>query len=188
MRHFSFVVPPIAVLAGIGFDTCIAWLETRRRALATAAFVAVVAGLAWPASVLVRLHPYEYLFFNPLVGGLAGAAQRYDTDYWVNSMHEMVLELEALLDREGRPQSSKRYFVAVCGERLAFDQEAAARNRLQWATDDDPADFFIAPTHQGCDTAIDGKVIATIERLGVPIAVIKDRRHVTEPDVAGRTR
>jgi hypothetical protein len=188
MRHFSFVVPPLAVLAGIGFDAGIAWLQARHRALAAAALAAVAAGLIWPASVLVRLHPYEYLFFNPLVGGLAGAAARYDTDYWVNSMREMVVELETLLDREGPSQSPKRYFVAVCGERLAFDHEAGARNRLQWATDSDPADFFIAPTHQSCDTAIDGKVIATIERLGVPIAVIKDRRHLTEPGMAGRLK
>jgi hypothetical protein len=35
-----------------------------------------------------------------------------------------------------------------------------------------------------CDRALDGKVIATIERLGVPIGVVKDRRAVTRPDVA----
>ena len=132
----------------------------------------------------MRLHPYEYLFFNRLAGGLHGAAQRYDTDYWVNVMREAVTELESFIDRENRPPPPSRYFVAVCGEKLSFDQEAAARGRLQWATDDDPADFFIAPTHQNCHTAIDGKVIATISRIGVPIGVIKDRRHLTRPGLA----
>jgi hypothetical protein len=124
------------------------------------------------------------LFFNPLVGGLHGAAQRYDTDYWVNAMREMVVELERYIDRE--PRGIPRfYFVAVCGERLAFEKEAEARSgRLRWATDDDPADFFIAPTHQGCSDAIDGNAILTVERMGVPIGVIKDRRSITQPHIA----
>ena len=183
LRHFLFVLPPIAVLAGVGFDSMLTWLEARGRALAVAAAVALAALMAWPASVMIRLHPYEYLFFNPIVGGLQGAARRYDTDYWVNVMHEMVVELERYLDRES-PRSSRSYFVAVCGERLPFEKEAEAnKGRLKWATDDDPADFFIAPTHQSCDTAIDGKEILRIERMGVPIGVVKDRRAITQPDL-----
>jgi hypothetical protein len=30
-----------------------------------------------------------------------------------------------------------------------------------------------------CDGDLDGKVIGTVERLGVPIAVVKDRRALT---------
>ena len=181
IRHFLFVLPPIAVVVGIGFDAMLAWLEARGRALAATAAIALAAWLAWPASIMVRLHPYEHLFFNPLVGGLQGAALRYDTDYWVNVMHEMVAGLENHLDRERSP-ASHSYFVAVCGERLPFEKEAEARHgRLKWATDSDPADFFIAPTHQSCDTAIDGKVILRIERMGVPIGVVKDRRAITQP-------
>jgi hypothetical protein len=132
---------------------------------------------------MVRLHPYENLFFNPLVGGLHGAAKHYDTDYWVNVMHEMVEQLERHIDKESS-RRSRPYFVAVCGERLPFEKEAEARNgRLRWATDNDPADFFIAPTHHGCDNVIDGKVILTIERMGVAIGVVKDRRAITQPDI-----
>ena len=184
LRHFLFVLPPVAVLAGVGFDAVLSWCEARQRALAGAAYIVLAGAMAWPASTMVRLHPYESLFFNPLVGGLHGAAQRYDTDYWVNAMHEMVIELENHIDRERR-NIPRFYFVAVCGERLAFEKEAEARNgRLRWATDSDPADFFIAPTHQGCDNAIDGTVIFKIERMGVPIAVVKDRRAITQPHIA----
>ncbi len=186
MRHFLFMLPPIAVLAGVGFDAMLHWLEMRRRVFAAAASVVLAVWLAWPASILVRLHPYESLYFNALVGGLQGAAQRYDTDYWVNAMHEMVVMLENHLDRENASRP-RWYFVAVCGERLPFEKEAEAHHgRLRWAEGDDPADFFIAPTHQGCDSAVDGKVILTIERLGVPIAVIKDRRAITQPHLVQR--
>jgi hypothetical protein len=188
MRHFIFVVPPLAVLAGVGFDCALAWLQARQMQLARAAAILVGAWFVWTGSVLIRLHPYEYLFFNPIVGGLSGAADKYDTDYWVNVMHEAVVELESFLDRENPRRAPRRYFVAVCGERLPFDKEAKERGRLQYAVGDDPADFFIAPTHQKCDTAIDGRVIVTIARMGVPIGVVKDRRHLTQPELVRGNR
>jgi hypothetical protein len=46
------------------------------------------------------------------------------------------------------------------------------------------AEFFIAQTHMNCDRALDGKVIASILRLGVPIGVVKDRRDIMQHDVA----
>jgi hypothetical protein len=73
--------------------------------------------------------------------------------------------------------------VAVCGERLPFEKEADAR--LEWTRDSSRAEFFIAPTHLNCDRALEGKVVASIERLGVVIGVVKDRRAVIHRSVAG---
>ena len=53
--------------------------------------------MAWNAGMLVRLHPYQYLFYNPLVGGLQGASGEYVTDYRVNIMPEAVEDLQAPL-------------------------------------------------------------------------------------------
>ena len=36
-----------------------------------------------------------------------------------------------------------------------------------------------------CDRALEGKVVATIERMGVLIGVVKDRRSVIHRSVAG---
>ena len=68
-------------------------------------------------------------------------------------------------------------------DKLLEKEAAAHKGRLKWAADGDAADFFIAPTHDSCDTAIDGKVILKIERMGVPIGIIKDRPAITQPDL-----
>jgi hypothetical protein len=187
MRHFLFTVPPIAVLAGLGLDGLFARLQAWRPLVAACALVLILADLGWNATTLYRLHPDEYLYFNPLVGGLAGASRRYDTDYWVNIMPEAVTDLEQFLDRTegGAAKTGPRhhYLVAVCGERLPFEKEADAR--LEWTRDSKRAEFFIAPTHMNCDRALDGKVIANIERMGVVIGVVKDRRAIINPSVAG---
>jgi hypothetical protein len=187
MRHFLFTVPPIAVLAGLGLNGLLARLLVRRPLVAAFALALVLLDLGWNATTLYRLHPDEYLYFNPLVGGLAGASRRYDTDYWVNIMPEAVTDLEHFLDRtEGGAAKTgprHRYLVAVCGERLPFEKEADAR--LEWTRDSSRAEFFIAPTHMNCDRALAGKVVASIERMGVVIGVVKDRRAVINRSVAG---
>ena len=184
LRHFLFVVPVFAVLTGVGFDGLLSQWSARRVWLAQSLGAAVALALAWNVGMLIRLHPYQYLFYNPLVGGLEGAAGRYVTDYWVNIMPEAVDDLEAFVGRldEAHP-SGHRYTVAVCGERLPFEKEANAR--LQWTEDWKKAEFFIAPTHMNCDRALDGTVISTIARLGVKIGVVKDRRALVRPALAG---
>ena len=186
LRQFLFVVPVFAVLTGIGFDWLLNMLAAWRRLAAAGAGAAILAGLIWDASVLVRLHPYQYLFFNPLVGGLQGAERHYDTDYWVNIMPEAVDALEAYIAKLDAAEPGRRYKVAVCGERLPFEKEAGPR--LEWTKDWQKADFFIAPTHMNCDRALDGKVIATITRMGAQIGVVKDRRALVRPAIANGHR
>jgi len=47
--------------------------------------------------------------------------------------------------------------------------------------------FFIAPTQLNCDGDLDGEIVGRVERLGVTIAYVKDRRALTPP-VATATR
>ena len=180
LRHFIFVIPALTILAAIGLDTALSALATRERVVAAGGFTVVIACFAWNAVTLVRLHPYEYLFYNTVVGGLEGASRRYDLDYWFGSMPEALTQLEAYLRRTapvaGSPPAQV-YSVAVCGERPAFEK-AVTLPQLRWDFKPtwEQSDFFIAPTHMNCDRDLDGKVIGTVERLGVTIAYIKDRR------------
>jgi hypothetical protein len=184
MRHFLFVLPPLAILAGVGFSELVDALEMKGRRLAAGAIALVAACFLWEGATLVRLHPYENLSYNALVGGLEGAFRRYDMDYWFNSMPEAIHLLEAYLRTEkplDETQPLKIYSVAVCGERLTFDRTVTIP-QLQW--DFRPAwedsDFFIATTQMNCDRDLDGEIVGTVERFGVPIAYVKDRRAIMQ--------
>jgi hypothetical protein len=182
MRHFLFVVPPLAVLAGIGFDLALTSLQ-RWRPAALAAAAVLVAAMIWNASVLVRLHPHQYLYYNALVGGLAGADGRYDTDYWVNIVPEAMTKLRAYLANETRSEPEPPvYFASVCGEKLPLEKVMGPR--FQWTDDWDIAHFFISPTHNHCDAIMAGEVIVRIERLGALIGVVKDRRALIKSGAA----
>jgi hypothetical protein len=185
MRHFLFVVPALSVLAGIGLDAAVTALATRGRLVASGGLAVVTACFVWDAVILVRLHPYEYLFYNRLVGGLEGASRRYDLDYWFSSMPEALRLLETYLRRSepleaGRP--SQIYSVAVCGERLPFEKTVKLP-QLRWdfKPEWDQSEFFLAPTHMNCDGDLGGEIIGTVERLGIAIAYVKDRRKLVRP-------
>ena len=190
MRHFLFVLPPIATLAGVGFSRLLDALESGRQLALGAAVTLISACFLWEGALLVRLHPYENLSYTALVGGLEGAFRRYDMDYWFNSMPEAIHRLEAYL-RTNKPlnetQPLKIYSVAVCGERLTFDRTVTLP-QLQW--DFRPAwedsEFFIATTHMNCDRDLDGEIVGTVERFGVPIAYVKDRRAIMQRATASR--
>jgi len=185
LRHFLFVLPALATLAGIGLDAVLSALAARSRVVASGAVVIVTACFLWDGVTLARLHPYEYLFYNPVVGGLEGASRRYDLDYWFSSMPEALDQLEAYLRRTAADDANwptRVYSVAVCGERLSFEKNVTLPQlhfdfKPQW----EQSEFFIAPTHMNCDRDLDGKVIGTVERLGVVISYVKDRRALTGP-------
>ena len=185
MRHFLFLIPALAVLAGIGLDKALAALTTRGRMAVSGGLAIVTACFLWDAVTLIRLHPYEYLFYNSLVGGLEGASRRYDLDYWFSSMPEAISQLEAYLRRTAPGDanwSTEVYSVAVCGERLPFEK-AVTLPQLHWdfMPEWKQSQFFIAPTQLNCDRDLDGEIVGAVERLGVTIAYIKDRRALTRP-------
>jgi hypothetical protein len=180
-RHFLFVFPAIAVLAGVGMHASIGALARLHRNAVIVWLAVIATCFTWTAGKLYHLHPYEYLYYNQLVGGLEGASRRFVTDYWVNIMPEAVEELHEYLDRtEPETAQTSVYRIAVCGERVSYEEYA--RPNLQWIRMYDwrLADFYIAPTHMNCDRNLAGKVIARIERMGVTIGVVKDRRAIRE--------
>ncbi|MBH5402454.1 hypothetical protein HZZ13_32390 [Bradyrhizobium sp. CNPSo 4010] len=183
MRHFLFVLPPLATLAGVGLSDVLDGIALRGRRLASAGLAVMCAYFLSEGLMLARLHPYESLSYNAVAGGLPGAFRRYDLDYWFNSMPEAIRMLETFV-REKTPLDDKTstvYSVAVCGERPAFDHTVTLP-QLRWdfRSEWDESEFFIAPTHMNCDRDLDGEVIGSVERLGVAIAYVKDRRAIVK--------
>jgi len=81
MRHFLFMLPAVAVLAGVG--------------------AADVAGRLrrFPA----RLHPYENVYFNWLAGPKATLSEHFETDYWFSSYREAAGWINEAQGRSDRP-------------------------------------------------------------------------------------
>lgn len=186
IRHFMFVVPPLIVVAALGYDRLWSALSRRGRLAAAVAPAALALAVAHQAWAIAALHPHQYVYYNELVGGLEGASGRYATDYWVNVAPEAIEALEDHLRKEnGGRAALGPYTVAFCGERISG--EAYMAPYLRWTKDWRRADFFVSPTHMGCDRALAGRVIHEVRRLGVTLGVVKDRRPMLARGVGGRS-
>lgn len=84
-RHLLYVVPPIFILVSIGVDAILSKLKSRILSVITIGVV-LVPGIAG----ITTLHPYEYIYYNALVGGVRGAFRNYELDYWCTSYREAI--------------------------------------------------------------------------------------------------
>ncbi len=180
MRHVLFVVPLFACLAARALELTFEALSRWRRPVAHAGMAACCLYLAYPVSILVRLHPNEYVYFNQIVGGLPGAYGRYDTDYWGNSYREAVEKLVDYIESEtGSSATPPPYRVFVCSNppsSTTFFPPYLGRTR-----EETEADFLIGTTRWGCHESMEGEVVAVVERLGTPLNYVVDRRHLVPP-------
>src|SRR5262249_58240309 len=64
IRHFVFVLPPLAVLGGLAAVYLIEIAARRPRFAPIAGAFVLVVGAAVPVVEMVRLHPYEYTDFT----------------------------------------------------------------------------------------------------------------------------
>lgn len=83
LRQFLFLIPSLILLAVYGFLRIYTFLwRNRQRVLAGVLVLLAMGNYAWLARDMIELHPYEYIYFSPLAGGVAGANGVYEMDYW----------------------------------------------------------------------------------------------------------
>jgi hypothetical protein len=90
-RQALFLIPAMVMLAAFALELAFSKLTQ------SWARILLIAALALPGVYSsVRLHPYQYVYYNSLVGGPAGVANRYELDYWRISLREMALQMNEL--------------------------------------------------------------------------------------------
>src|SRR5688572_6355676 len=93
LRHFLFILPPVFIFTGFAFEflfqhIALNWLRA-----------AIVLTLLFPGLAgIFKLHPYEYTYYNSLIGGTSHAFRNYETDYWLTCYKEAVEAVDKRLD------------------------------------------------------------------------------------------
>lgn len=177
IRHFLFVLPPLAVLGGLAAAYTFRWISTRSEIFAKAALAGFVLLVAISASQLVRIHPYQYALFNHFAGGLEGARNHYMLDYWGLGFKEASEELlEKLKKQRTAEPKGRRWKVAVCGPAQTVSYELGPKFEATY--DPKGADFALSLGTFYC-AKLDAPVIAKAEREGIVFARAYDLRGKT---------
>jgi hypothetical protein len=96
-RQVLFILPPVFLAIGVFLE----WLFGRLQRPLWRGLVLLI--LVIPGIVgAVRLHPYEYAYYNTFAGGTGAAFRRYETEYWGTSFREAATFLNAHAEANAR--------------------------------------------------------------------------------------
>jgi hypothetical protein len=120
---------------------------------------------------IVRLHPYEYAYYNQFAGGVGGAFRVYETEYWLTCYREAVEWVQT-----NEPDST--LYVQRELELAAYYADGLRLLDLQTAPADSlrPGDLLLMHTRANLDTrSIYRKLplLAAIGREGADFCLIK---------------
>lgn len=170
MRHFLYLVPHIILFAAYGAYELMK--NVRFKKLVTGLLIAQILLVGYN---YITLHPYEYIYFNELIGGLPGAQNQFERDYWGASDKEAMMWLNTHLKSKGIKQAR----IATCSRSSSIGYymplHIDSNNALQ------ETDYFVCYGRFDSLKDIKGTVIHTVKRQGVTLnTIIKvDKTHET---------
>ena len=174
IRHFVFVLPPLAIAGGLAGAFIAERAAQAGRAALVAAAVIFLAGVSPAVIGMAKLHPYEYAHFNRIAGGVRTAQSRYMLDYWGLAFKQAGETLRAKLAERGEtPPTGRKWKIAVCGPHPPA--QAALGDQFEPAWDAKGADFALMLGAFYCEK-LDAPVLANIVRDGVSFARAYDIR------------
>ncbi|MBC2605824.1 hypothetical protein [Pelagicoccus albus] len=163
-RHMFYVLPMIAMISALGARWLLltVWEVPRWRvgSIGLLGFAMLLGLLS-----IIRLYPYQYMYYNTLVGGTAGAFGRYETDYWFLGSKEAF---EILSDEVG--ESPTRIFVL--GPQGVANYYAKPNMEIV----ENPA---LATHYIGRyipEIVGNNRILSEIDRAGIPLLVVVDLR------------
>jgi hypothetical protein len=173
-RHFSFILPMLAVLASVAVAKIVQ--EPRFRPVAVVALTIIIVSMATTLLDMAQLFPNEYIFFNRVfAGGLEQASHSYETEYWGNTYKEGVQWITQNYNARGEsgkikvascgfPTSTQYYLPQDQFEYLgSYDFGAGERPQL-----------FLATTRWNCNLKFEGKIVHVVMRQQTPLLYIKE--------------
>jgi hypothetical protein len=169
-RQLLFATPGIFLMAALGLELAFRWLKDTRWRVALAA-LAVLPGIVG----IVRLYPYEYIYYNALAGIGGNTYTRFESDYWCTSYREAVSWIN-----ENAPQAAS---VEVGNAGIIAQAQPFARSdlrlmRMEETEASHPPAYAVICDGKGGQRHIlqNRPTLMTVERGGATLAEIKDLR------------
>ncbi|MDR1346487.1 MAG: tetratricopeptide repeat protein [Bacteroidales bacterium] len=184
-RHAMFAYPPMVVAAGLGFNALIEFVKPKVANCVAIALPFLL--LIMPAVHIIRNHPYEYIYFNELAGGMKKAYGNYEMDYYYHSTREATKWVIKNAEKSGLETGDKirvaSWHPASVGYFLRNDTARFQNVFLRWYekgnNDWDYAIFVItgmAPEQITNKAFFPPKnCVHTIKVDGVPVCIILKR-------------
>jgi hypothetical protein len=164
-RQFLFILPPVFLAGSLTLDSL--FMKVARASYKGAILLLLVLPAAY---MNVHLHPYQYIYYNSIVGGVRGAFHNYELDYWGTSYYESAEYINQVAPLGAR--------VVVLGPIHLFQNYARPDLVIIALSDVNPEtryDYVVINGRKNEDLAVcrDVDAIKVIERDGAVLTAIK---------------
>ncbi|MEK6750772.1 MAG: hypothetical protein AABZ00_00795 [Chloroflexota bacterium] len=160
-RQILFIVPPIFLMAGVAFEK----IKNTKWQIAL-----IVLSLIPGVMGIVSLHPYEYIYYNSFIGGVDGAYEHYDLDYWGVSYREAAEYVNSVAPPNAAiwVEGPSHLFALFAREDLKIYSPSEVERAESYS-------YVVALTRYNFDeiTYPDAEVVYQIMRGNAALAVIK---------------
>ena len=162
-RQLLFTLPAMFVVAGFSIEAIFSkikrsWIR-----------VLLIIALALPGVYAsIKLHPYEYVYYNSFIGGAEGAFRRFEMDYWRTSYRELALEVNQIAGDVEK--------IAIVGDStfLPYAREDLIITRNQDANLDKFGGYAVLTSRWDSDSLYpDAQIIKSVERDGALFSILK---------------
>ncbi len=178
LRHFLFTVPPLVILAAIGLERGLGFVLTKNRVAGLVLTAVLAFGFARQVVLMAGLHPYEYIAYNSIAGGVSGAQNRFELDYWGTTLAESARGLATYIAKDPTigVTTGVTAKVFACGDRTSV--EPFLPPGAAWTGLLSEADFYLGMTGVHCQEPIGRpyRTIFEVKRLGVTLGYAHDLR------------
>lgn len=173
-RHFLFILPPVFVTCGLGMDMIFKWIEKAPRLARLRIWLraGIILLLLLPGLLgAARLHPYEYAYYNSIVGGTGGAFRVYETDYWLTCYKEAVEQLNGYAPRPANLYVHREAYIAAnyAAEGIVVRETRGNLNAIV------SGDYILvnSRTNEDRKTFHDAPIVSEVGRDGATFCIIR---------------
>ncbi|MCK5646238.1 MAG: hypothetical protein KAH97_05620 [Anaerolineales bacterium] len=163
-RQFLFITVPLFILASVGIDYFVGKIRS------TFLLSIIIVTIFLPGLIgIVRLHPYEYIYYNSLVGGLSSTEGFGELDYWCTSFRAAMDYIN-----EAAPEGSTIAVSRPINNAKPFAREDLKLIKLDKELYADAADYALICTPSVSDDRFSHfETEWEISRDGILLAVVK---------------
>ena len=168
-RHYLFLIPPIFVFSGFGMRYVLSMIPNKLITI----FLGIL--ILFPGvQSIASLHPYQYIYYNELVGGVKGAFRDFETDYWGTSYRECALYINQVADQNDTILVSGPSHIIESYARKDLEILNYRKPDLHWMVEE--ADYAIVYSRGNLDQKIltEQPTIYSVTHAGATLAVVKD--------------
>jgi hypothetical protein len=163
-RQLLFITVPFFIFASVGIDYLIGKLRSR-----FLSSIIIIALLLPGVFGIVRLHPYEYIYYNSLAGGISGADGFAELDYWCTSYRSAMDYIN-----EFAPEGSTIAIWGPIDNAKPFAREDLILVKLKKELNANIADYALICTRFMSENEFSNfENVWEISRDGIPLAVVK---------------